>query len=146
MAVKPIPEGYHAVTPYLIVDGANQLIDFAKQVFGAQEMMRMPAPGGKVGHAEMRIGDSVIMCADATAENPARSAALVLYVDDCDATYRKALAAGGVKDREPEDQFYGDRAAGVEAFGVRWWIHTHIEDVSPEEMEKRMAAMQPAGS
>ena len=146
MAVKPIPEGYNTVTPYLVVEGASGLLDFAKQVFGAEEKMRMPGPAGTVGHAEMTIGDSVIMCADASAENPARTAALVLYVDDCDATYRKALAAGGASERQPEDQFYGDRSAGVDAFGVTWWIHTHIEDVSPEEMEKRMAAMMPAGS
>jgi uncharacterized glyoxalase superfamily protein PhnB len=146
MAVKAIPEGYNTVTPYLVVEGASGLLNFAKQVFGAEETVRMPGPGGTVGHAEIRIGDSIVMLADAGADNPARSAALVLYVDDCDATYRKALSAGGVSERQPEDQFYGDRSAGVEAFGVTWWIHTHIEDVSPEEMEKRMAAMMPAGS
>ena len=146
MAVKAQPEGYGTVTLYLVVEGASGLIEFAKKTFGAEEFVRMDGPGGTVGHAEMRIGDSVVMCADAGPENPARSAALVLYVNDCDAIYRKALAAGGTTDREPEDQFYGDRSAGVNAFGVTWWIHTHIEDVSPEEMEKRMAALQPAGS
>ena len=144
MAVNPIPAEYGAITPYLVVEGASGLIDFAKQTFGAQEIMRMPGPGGTIGHAEMRFGDRVVMLADAGPENPARSAALVLYVNDCDATYGKALAAGGAKEMEPEDQFYGDRRGGVQAFGVSWWIHTHIEDVSPEEMEKRMAAMQPA--
>ena len=104
----------------------------------------MPAPGGRVRHAEMHIGDSVVMLADSGPDNPARAANLLVYTEDCDATYRKALGVGGVSEREPADQFYGDRAAGVDAFGVRWWIHTHIEDVSPEEMEKRMAAMQPA--
>ena len=138
--VKPIPDGYHSVTPYLVVDGAAKLIDFARQAFGAEEMFRMPAPGGSVGHAEMRIGDSVVMLADSSPDNPARPANLLLYVDDCDATYRKALAAGGTSEREPTDQFYGDRAGGVDAFGVRWWIHTHIEDVPPEEMDKRAAA------
>lgn len=146
MAVNPIPPEYGSVTPYLVVDGAAGLIDFAKQSFGAQEIMRMPGPGGTIGHAEMRIGERVVMLADAGPDNPARTAALVLYVNDCDATYRKALEAGAVKEMEPEDQFYGDRRGGVGAFGVSWWIHTHIEDVSPEEMEKRMAAMQPAGS
>ena len=146
MAVNPIPAEYGAVTPYLVVDGASRLIDFANQTFGAQEIMRLPGPGGTIGHAEMRIGDRVVMLADAGPENPARSAALVLYVNDCDATYRKALEAGGVNEMEPEDQFYGDRRAGVGAFGVSWWIHTHVEDVSPEEMEKRMAAMMPAGT
>lgn len=138
--VKPIPDGYHSVTPYLVVDGAAKLIDFAKQAFGAEEMFRMPAPQDTIGHAEIRIGDSVVMLADAGPENPPRPANLLLYVDDCDSTYRKALAAGGTSEREPTDQFYGDRTAGVDACGIRWWIHTHVEDVSPEEMEKRVAA------
>jgi len=144
--VKYIPEGYNTVTPYLVVDGASKLIEFAKETFGAEETVRMDGPGGTIGHAEMRIGDSMVMCADAGPENPARSAALVIYVDDCDGTYGKALSAGGTSERKPEDQFYGDRSAGVDACGVTWWIHTHIEDVAPEEMEKRMAAMMPAGS
>src|SRR3972149_3971740 len=114
--VKPIPDGYNSVTRYLVVDGAAKLIDFARQAFGAEEMFRMPAPQDTIGHAEIRIGDSVVMLADAGPENPPRPANLLLYVDDCDSTYRKALAAG-----------------------VRWWIHTHVEDVSPEEMEKRAA-------
>ena len=144
--VKPIPDGYHSVTPYLVVDGAAKLIDFARQAFGAEEMFRMPAPQDTIGHAEIRIGDSVVMLADAGPENPPRPANLLLYVDDCDSTYRKALAAGGASEREPTDQFYGDRTAGVDACGIRWWIHTHVEDVSPEEMEKRAAAAgQPAG-
>ena len=142
--VKAKPDNYHNVTPYLVVNGASKLLDFAKDVFGAEEYARMDGPNGTIGHAEFRIGDSVIMCADASPENPARTGALVIYVDDCDATYRKALEAGGSKDMEPEDQFYGDRRAGVNAFGVGWWMHTHIEDVSMEDMEKRMAAMQPA--
>jgi PhnB protein len=146
MAVNPIPAEYGRVTPYLVVDGASRLIDFARQAFGAEELMRMPGPGGSLGHAEIRFGDRVVMLADAGPENPARTAALVLYVNDCDESYRKALEAGGVKEMEPEDQFYGDRRAGVQAFGVSWWIHTHVEDVSPEEMQKRMAALTPAGS
>ncbi len=117
-----------------------------KTVFGAEEMMSMPGPGGTIGHAEVRFGDRVVMLADAGPENPARTAALVLYVNDCDTTHRKALEAGGTTEMEPEDQFYGDRRAGVNAFGISWWIHTHVEDVSPEEMQKRMAAMMPAGS
>jgi len=146
MAVKAQPEGYGTVTPYLVVEGASGLIEFANKTFGAEEFVRMDGPGGTIGHAELRIGDSVVMCADAGPENPARSAALVLYVNDCDATYRKGLEAGGVNEMEPEDQFYGDRRGGVQAFGVSWWIHTHIEDVSPEEMGTRMAAMMPARS
>jgi len=144
MAVKPIPDGYHTVTPYLIVRGASDLIDFAKGAFGAEEMFRMPGPDGTIGHAEMKIGDSVVMLADAGPDNPPRPANLLLYVEDCDASYRKALAAGGSSEREPSDQFYGDRSAGVWACGILWWMHTHIEDVSPEEMEKRVAAMAPA--
>ena len=146
MAVNPTPAEYGSVTPYLVVNGASGLLDFAKQTFGAQELMSMPGPGGTIGHAEMRIGDDIVMLADAGPENPARSAALVLYFNDCDSTYRKALDAGGTTEMEPEDQFYGDRRAGVNAFGISWWIHTHVEDVSPEEMQKRMAAMMPAGS
>ena len=140
MAVKPIPDEYHRVTPYLIVEGASGLIDFAKQVFGAEETVRMPGSDDTIGHAEMRIGDSVVMLADAGRENPARAATLVVYVEDCDAVYRKALAANAASEREPADQFYGDRTAGVNAFGTTWWIHTHVEDVSPDEMQKRMAA------
>jgi PhnB protein len=141
MAVKKIPDGYHSVTPYLIVDDASGLIDFAKKVFRAEEMFRMPTPEGKIGHAEMKIGDSVVMVADAaTADgNTAQPATLLLYLDDCDASYRQALDAGGTSEREPADQFYGDRSAGVSAFGITWWLHTHVEDVSPEEMEKRAA-------
>jgi PhnB protein len=146
MAVDPIPAQYGTVTPYLVVDGASGLIEFAKKTFGAEEAGRMPAPGGKIGHAELRFGDRMVMLGDAGPENPARTAALVIYVNDCDATYRKGLDAGGTKEMEPEDQFYGDRRAGVQAFGVSWWIHTHVEDVSPEEMEKRVAAMMPAAT
>ena len=146
MVVDPIPAQYGTVTPYLVVDGASGLIEFAKKTFGAEEAGRMPAPGGLIGHAELRFGDRMVMLADAGPDNPARSAALVIYVNDCDTTYRRALEAGGTKEMEPEDQFYGDRRAGVQAFGVSWWIHTHVEDVSPEEMEKRMATMMPAGT
>jgi uncharacterized glyoxalase superfamily protein PhnB len=146
MAVNPIPPEYGTVTPYLVVNDAAGLIDFAKQVFGAEERGRMPRPDGKVGHAELSFGDRIVMLGDAGAENPARDSILVLYVNDCDATYRKALEAGGTTEMEPENQFYGDRRAGVNAFGVSWYVHTHIEDVSPEEMEKRMSAMQPSAS
>jgi PhnB protein len=146
MAVKPIPEGYHTVTPYLIVEGASDLIDFMKQGLGAEERMRMPQPDGKIGHAEMQVGDSVIMLSDANPDFPAMPAMIHLYVDDADAVYKRALAAGAMSVREPADQFYGDRSAGVkDAFGNQWYLATHVEDVSPEEMEKRMAAMQPAG-
>ena len=140
--VNPVPDGHHTLTPYLICDGAAAALDFYKRAFGAEEVFRMEGPAGKVGHAEMRIGDSVVMLADGTSDNPTQAATILLYVEDCDASYRKALAAGGSVQREPADQFYGDRTAGVNAGGVTWWLHTHVEDVSPEEMEKRVAAMQ----
>ena len=141
MTVKAIPDQYHSVQPYLIVKGAAGLIDFMKAAFGAEEMFRMDGPGGTIGHAEVRIGDSVIMLSDATPDYGAQPATLLLYVEDCDGTYRRALAAGATSEREPVDRFFGDRTAGVnDAFGNRWWVHTHIEDVPPEEMEKRAAA------
>jgi len=139
MAVNPIPEGYRTVTPYLVVDGATNVLDFVKQVFGAEEKLRMDAPDGKIGHAEVQIGDSIVMMGDAGAENPAMPAMIHLYVDDCDATYERALAAGAKSEREPTDQFYGDRSAGVrDAAGNLWWIATHVEDVPEEEMAKRI--------
>jgi len=139
MAVKPIPEGYHTVTPYLAVKDAAGLLDFLKQAFGAEEQFRMDGPDGKVGHAEARLGDSIIMLGDAP-DQP-MPAQIHLYVEDCDATYKRALQAGGTSEREPADQFYGDRSAGVrDSFGNLWWLATHIEDVAPEEMEKRAQA------
>jgi PhnB protein len=145
MTVQPIPEGYHSVTPYLIVEGAAKLIEFAKSAFGAEVRGRMEEPGGAIMHAEITIGDSMIMLADSMgAENPPMPTMLHVYVNDVDATYRSALAAGGASEREPTDQFYGDRSAAVkDAFGNRWYIATHVEDVSPEEMEKRAAAAAP---
>jgi uncharacterized glyoxalase superfamily protein PhnB len=140
MAVKPIPEGYHSVTPYLLVDDAQGLIEFVKSVFGAEETLRMPAPGGKVGHAEVRIGDSLVMLADAAASETGKPfpAMVMVYVEDTDKTYRRALEAGAASLREPADQFYGDRSSAVrDRFGNDWWIHTHVEDVPPEEMAKR---------
>jgi PhnB protein len=141
MAVKAIPDQYHSVQPYLTVKGAAAFIDFMKSAFGAEETFRMGGPGGTIGHAEVRIGDSVIMLSDDTPDFPPQPATLMLYVEDCDGTYKRALSAGATSEREPADQFYGDRSAGViDAFGIRWWVHTHIEDVPPEEMEKRAAA------
>jgi uncharacterized glyoxalase superfamily protein PhnB len=138
MAVKPIPDGYHTVTPYLIVDRAAELIDFTKRAFGAEEMFRMPGRGGAIMHAEIRIGDSVVMLSDASTENPSTSTMIHLYVEDVDAVYQRALEAGASSLREPENQFYGDRSAGVkDAFGNQWWLATHVEDVSPEELQRR---------
>ncbi len=148
--VKPIPEGYHSVTPYLIVDGAAAAIEFYKKVFGATELMRMPAPGGRIGHAEITIGDSHVMLADENPEINARSPksvggtplSLLVYVENTDKTVERALAAGAKLDRPVEDKFYGDRMGTIQdPFGHQWHVGTHIEDVTPEEMKKRMAAM-----
>jgi PhnB protein len=139
-SVKSIPDGYHTVTPYLLVQGADKLIDFAKKAFNATETGRYSMPDGSVGHAEIRLGDSVIMLSDAMGEaNKPTSAGIHLYVEDCDATYQRALDAGATSTMQPADQFYGDRSAGVkDPFGNRWWIATHKEDLSKEEIAKRM--------
>ncbi len=138
MAVKPIPDGYHTVTPYLIVEGADELLEFAKEAFGAEETVRMPKPDGSVAHAEVRIGDSVVMLGDAGEPWPPMPAAIHLYVDDCDTAYRRALEAGATSVQEPADQFYGDRSAGVrDPVGNVWWLATHVEDLSEEEIAKR---------
>jgi PhnB protein len=142
MAVKPIPEGYHTVTPYVIVNGAGALIDFARQAFGAEELFRMPGQGGAIMHGEIRIGDSVVMLSDGSPEQPPTSTMLHLYVEDVDAVYRRALDAGASSLREPTNEFYGDRSAGVrDSFGNQWWIATHVEDVSPEELKRRHEAL-----
>ena len=149
MAVKPIPEGYHSITPYLIVKGAADAIDFYKQAFGATELFRMPGPDGKIGHAEIKIGDSVIMLSDEWPEMKYVGAktlggspvSLLLYVDDVDTVFKQALAAGAKEDRAIEDKFYGDRSGSLtDPFGHIWHVATHTEDVSPEEMERRSAA------
>lgn len=144
MAVKPIPEGYHTYTPYYVVDGAVEFIDFLKRAFDAHEAFRMPMPGGKLGHAEVRIGDSVIMLADAhPPEHPARQLNGMIYVEDVDAVYKRAVASGAKGVRPPENQFYGDRMSGVtDKWGNDWSIATHVEDVSPEEMERRVSAQK----
>jgi len=153
MPVKAIPEGYHAVTPYLIIKGATQAIDFYKKVFGASEIMRFDAPGGKIGHAEIKIGDSPIMLADEMPERGYVSpntlggspVSLMIYVDDVDSVFNRAVAAGSKVDQPLKDQFYGDRTGTVhDPFGHVWTIGTHKEDVTPEEMKRRMAALQPA--
>jgi PhnB protein len=138
MAVKPRPDGYHSVTPYLVVDGAARVIDFLKQVFNAQEMMRLAAPGGRIGHAEMRIGDSVVMLGDAHDGHPPMQAMLYVYVDDADATYHRAVGNGATSVQALADQFYGDRSGAVkDPCGNQWWIATRIEDVTPEELRRR---------
>jgi uncharacterized glyoxalase superfamily protein PhnB len=141
MAVKPIPSGYHTVAPYLIVPDAAQLIDFLKQAFDAQESVRMARPDGRIVHAEVRIGDSMVMMGDTGGHPPVGPCMIHLYVDDVDATYLRALQAGATSVREPSNQFYGDRSGGVkDSFGNHWWIATHVEDVPLEEMKKRAEA------
>lgn len=141
MAVKPIPEGYHSITPYLAVQGASRLIEFLQEAFDARVVERLDRPDGTVGHAEVRIGDSMLMVGDAGAKWAPMPAGIYLYVNDTDSTYRRALAAGATSLMEPADQFYGDRNAGVkDPSGNHWWIATHVEDVSPEEMKRRSEA------
>jgi PhnB protein len=143
MAVKPVPDGYHSYTPYFVVDGAAELIALLKTAFGAEETLRMPMPGGKLGHAEVRIGDSMLMMADPNPpEHPARQLNGMLYVADVDAVYQRAVDAGCKGVRPPEDMFYGDRMSGVvDQWGNYWAIATHVEDVPPEEMSRRLAAL-----
>lgn len=141
MAVKAIPEGYHTVTPYLVVPGVAGLIEFLQQAFEAEERHRMARPDGTIMHAEVRIGDSIVMMGEATGEFQPKPAMIHLYVTDVDATYRRALAAGATSVREPTDQFYGDRTGGVkDASGNQWWIATHVEDVPADEMKRRSEA------
>jgi PhnB protein len=132
MAVKPIPDGYHTVTPYLIVAGAGALIEFVKQAFGGTERMRSPGPNGAIMHAEVQLGDSVIMLADASDEARIKTAMIHPYVADVDADYQRALKAGGESIRKPTDQTYGDRSAAVkDRWGNEWWLATHVKDVAP---------------
>ena len=139
------PEGYHNVTPYLVVPGAESIIEFMKQVLGAEERMRMPGPNGTIGHAEVTIGDSTVMIADPPAPEDAMPAMLSLYVQDADATYERALQAGATSIREPKTEFYGDRMAGVQDHaGNKWYFATHVEDVSEEEMGRRAAELAQA--
>jgi len=146
MPVKPIPDGYHTATPYLIVSGAAQAIEFYKKALGATELFRMTTPTGKIGHAEIKIGNSPIMLADEHPEMGARSAktlggspmSLMLYVENVDALAAQAVAAGAKVVRPIQNQFYGDRSGTFEdPFGLSWTIATHVEDVPPEEMKRR---------
>ena len=141
MSVQPIPEGHHTVTPYLVVDGADQLIRFVEQSFGAEELVRMDNPDGSVMHAMVRIGDSNVMLGDASGEYKAQPAMLHLYVENADTVYERALQAGASSLKTPTDEFYGDRMGAVlDPLGNQWWIATHIEDLSPEEPQKRSEA------
>ncbi len=151
--VKPIPEGYHSLTSYLSIKGASDAIAFYKKAFGAEELVRMPMPDGRVGHAELQIGDSRLMLADEMPEMPdvvaksprtlgGTTCGMVIYLADVDAQFKRAVEAGAKVKRPVTDQFYGDRSGTLEdPFGHIWTLSTHVEDVSPEEMKKRMAAL-----
>jgi PhnB protein len=137
--VKAIPDGYHTVTPYLTVDDLPRMLEFVQAAFGAKVHEALAGEDGVVRHAEVQLGDSKIMIGQARAEWKGRPGALYLYVEDTDANYHRALAAGAKSIMEPADQFYGDRNAGVEdPLGNYWWIATHVEDMTPEEMQRRM--------
>jgi uncharacterized glyoxalase superfamily protein PhnB len=141
MAVKPIPDGYHSVTPYLVVQGAATLIEFLKRAFEATETFRMAHQDGTVMHAEVKIGDSIVMMGEARGDHKPIPACIYLYVNDADAVYKRALQAGATSQMEPTDQFYGDRHGGVmDPVGNLWWIATHVEDVAPEELKRRAEA------
>ena len=148
--VKPIPDGYHSVTPYLTLDDAAAAIDFYVKAFGAEEVLRMPM-GDRIGHAEVRIGDSHIMLSDewpdmdklSPRSRGGATAGLMVYLPDVDAAYRRAIDAGATVERPVEDQFYGDRSGSVkDPFGITWMLSTHVEDVAPEEMGRRMKQFQ----
>lgn len=144
MAVKPIPEGYHAVTPYLLASDAAGLLDFMQRALGAVERHRMAGPGGRVMHAEVQIGDSRVMLGEPPPGKPLMPANLYLYVPDCDAMYQRAVAAGGTSIQAPATMPYGDRHGAVrDPAGNVWWIATHVEDVSMEEIAERMKKYKP---
>jgi uncharacterized glyoxalase superfamily protein PhnB len=143
MTVKAKPDGYNTVTATIIAEDGGAVVDFVQQVFGATEVIMMRRPDGKVWHAEMQIGDSRVMISTATDQWKPMPANLHVYLDDTDAIYHAALAAGATSLREPTNEFYGDRSAGVrDSQGNYWWLATHVEDVSPEEMERRAAALK----
>ena len=147
--VKAIPQGYHAVTPYLVVNDGNRAIEYYKKAFGATEVNRMAGPGGKIGHAELKIGDSMIMLSDempgGTGHSPqslgGSSVSIFLYVEDVDSVFNQAVKSGGKADMAPKDMFWGDRFGKLtDPFGHLWALATHIEDIAPQEMEKRAKA------
>jgi PhnB protein len=150
MAVKPIPAGHHTVTPYLAIQNAALALEFYQKAFGATESYKLMMPDGRLGHAEIRLGDSVIMLADEFPEYGGKApptlggspVSIHLYVDDVDAFFNRALAAGATERKPVMDQFYGDRSGQLEdPYGHLWWVATHKEDVAPEEMQRRVQAM-----
>ena len=144
MSVKPVPDGFHSVTPYLVVEDVNAQIEFMKKAFGAVETEKIQDPDGAVQHAEVKIGDSFIMLGQARDQYKPMPTCLYLYVEDMEALYKSSLAAGAESIMGPTDMFYGDRNAGVtDPQGNLWWIATHIEDVSSEELQRRASAQQP---
>ena len=141
MAVKSIPDGYQSLVPYVCVNGAPALIGFVEQAFGGKLIERIYDDSGAIRHAEVRIGDSVLMLSEACEQWPATPTGFYLYVEDCDAVYRRAMEAGAKSLMEPADQFYGDRNGGVQdASGNKWWIATRVENVSPDELQRRATA------
>ena len=150
MPVKAIPDGYYSLTPYLVCKGAAKAIEFYAKAFGAEEVVRMPGPHGSIAHAEVRIGNSMLMLSDENKERGQLSpesiggsaCSIMFYTDDVDQVFKRAVAAGAKAEMPPADMFWGDRMGNiVDPFGHKWALATHTEDVSPEEMEKRMAAM-----
>jgi PhnB protein len=142
--VKAVPTGYHSVTPSLVVEGVPGVLEFVKQAFNAEEKERFTTPDGRIVHAEVKIGDSIVMMAEASEQFKAMPGWLYLYLDDVDATYMRALQAGATSVNEPKNQFYGDRSAAVkDSSGNIWGIATHVEDVSREELERRMKEQRP---
>jgi PhnB protein len=155
MASKSIPAGYHSVTPYLIVKGAADAIDFYRRAFGATELMRMPGPNGRIGHAEIRIGDSAIMLADEHPEMGHRSPLtlggagvnLMVYVERVDEVFKRAVASGAKELQPVKDQFYGDRSGTLQdPFGHKWTVATHVEDIAPDEMRRRAEKLMQGAS
>jgi PhnB protein len=143
MTVNFKPVGFHTITPFLLVKNASNLIDFMKQVFEAEEVERYSNEDGSIMHAVLQIGDSRVMLSDASEQFPERTSMLHLYLPDVDTVYQRALSTGATSLREPVDEFYGDRSAGVlDSFGNQWWLATHVEDVSEEELQRRMEAMK----
>jgi uncharacterized glyoxalase superfamily protein PhnB len=142
VTVEALPEGYHTVTPFLRAKRADQLVEFMQKAFGGKESGRMLGPDGSIMHTEIRIGDSAVMLSEAMGDFPPITGGFYLAVEDCDATYRRAVQAGARSEMEPHDEFWGDRTATVTDFaGNTWWIATHVEDVSEEETRRRMDAL-----